>query len=170
MGISDKELQERNRRTSIEIVREIEKSPKFGHFAVGNAFAAAAMSFLQEELERMLSAGVDVNIRREDGYTAIMVANDIRIIRFLLSKGADPNLVNMRGESTIICYLLKFDTERHAYKIVQTLLEAGADPSVISDDGYTALELAKQRYSQKVFGLIEACLNKKQSLDNELHK
>jgi ankyrin repeat protein len=165
MPISNKELQERNRNTEILVLREVEKSSKFGDFAIGEAFVFGSMYSLQEELERMLDSGVDVNIQRQDGCTALMVANNIKIVNFLLSKGADPNLVNNRGENALVCYLSGFQREGIAYRIVKTLLEAGSDPSIIAhneyDDYYTALDRAKEKYSNKICGLIEDYLKKK---------
>jgi ankyrin repeat protein len=170
MAISNKELQERNRRTDVSIVRDLEKSPKFGNFAKAVAFVHAAMFSLQEELERMLNEGIDVNIRTEEGSTALMAANDIRIVKFLLSKGADPNLINNAGSNALMTFLGGIHRERNAIKIIQALLDAGADPTLVFPAGQsfdvvqnkyvdipemTVLDFVKTEYSEKIYTMIE---------------
>jgi ankyrin repeat protein len=170
MVISNKELQERNRRTDISIVREMENHPKFGNFAKANAFVQAAMFSLQEELERMLNEGIDVNIRTEVGSTALMATNDIRIVKFLLSKGANPNLINNAGCNALMTFLGGIHKERNAIKVIQALLEADADPTLVfpasqafdvAQNKYvdipemTVLDFVKTEYSEKVYTMIE---------------
>ncbi len=156
--ISDKELREYNRRSSIASVRRIEKDldHKFGSFARALAFLEASRFSLNEELERMLEAGVDVNIRSAENYTALILANDFSTVRLLLSHGADPNLQDVHGRNALIFYLSCDNYQRKAIPIIKELIKAGADATLTLDDGTTVLDLYASKYKDDVvYKLLE---------------
>lgn len=88
----------------------------------------------------LIDEGVDVNIARADGATALAWAahwDDLDTARLLLQAGADPNGANDLG----VTPLMLASTNRSA-AMVETLLDAGADPNLARPNGETALLLA----------------------------
>lgn len=84
--------------------------------------------------------GADVNIRQGDGSTALLWAVynvDEELASLLLSREADPDLMNSYGASP-----LGEAVKAANVALVRRLLEAGADPEAANADGQTALMLA----------------------------
>lgn len=96
-------------------------------------------------VERLLTAGADVNTTRGDsGETVLMIAarsGHGRLVRMLLSKGATINAAEkVRRQSALIWAA----AEGHP-DVVQMLLEAGADPHARTTTGMTALMFSIRR-------------------------
>ena len=95
-----------------------------------------------EAARALLDEGVDVNIARADGATALAWAahwDDLGTAGLLIRTGADPNAANDLG----VTPLMLASTNRSA-PMVETLLDAGADPNVARPNGETALLLASR--------------------------
>ncbi len=102
-------------------------------------------------MKLLLNNGVDINAPiGNDGATALMTAtllNGIRMVKFLLSYGADVNLVNNSGWTALITASLLGEVT-----IVKLLLSHGADVNVkasdkkdLGDKVITALSVAEMK-------------------------
>jgi uncharacterized protein len=105
------------------------------------------------------SRNADIGAKNEDGWDSLMFATEhghVEIVKFLLSRGADPNTKeNDRGNR---CFdkkctsgqllsgrpVLTTAVQRGQPDIVRLLIEAGADVSGRDSHGYTALRSAWQ--------------------------
>lgn len=77
------------------------------------------------ELADFIEHGLEVNALDEAGNSLLMLAayhGRLETVRYLLSKGADPDLCNARGQTPIAGALFKGENE-----IVTALKDAGAD-------------------------------------------
>ena len=102
--------------------------------AVQRQDAGAARTLLEE--------GIDVNIARADGATALAWAahwNDLDTADLLLAAAADPDAANDLG----VTPLMLASTNRSA-AMVARLLAAGANPNLARPNGETALLLASR--------------------------
>lgn len=94
-----------------------------------------------ENLEALLEAGLDINIRNEMGETLLMhavFADEADFAAELLKRGVDINARNTEGETALHIAVLHGDTPG----ILQMLLEAGADASICNAEGQTAEDMA----------------------------
>ena len=90
-----------------------------------------------ETADTLLRDGIDVNVRRADGATALAWAahwNDLEMAGRLLDAGADPSAANELG----VTPLMLAATNRSA-EMAALLLEAGADARAARPNGETAL-------------------------------
>ncbi len=70
--------------------------------------------------------GVDVNLSNQDGNSLLMLAayaGHAALVRGLVSRGADVDKLNARGQSPLAGVVFKKEDE-----VLDVLLEAGADP------------------------------------------
>jgi len=92
------------------------------------------------EAMQLIRLGEDVNARQGDGSTALLWAVyhvDAELTEALLSREADPSLMNSFGSSPLAEAVKSANVE-----LVEMLLDAGADPESANADGQTALMLA----------------------------
>ncbi|XP_014221888.1 ankyrin-1-like [Trichogramma pretiosum] len=98
---------------------------------------------------------VQIDAQDDFGRTALHLAvyNKLeRITEFLLSRGANPNLANDKGETPlhVICrinsdrldYMQFYEQEK---RIIELLLGRGADPNAADEDGFTPLHVVCQK-------------------------
>jgi ankyrin repeat protein len=88
-------------------------------------------------------AGIDVNARNSDGYTALIAAaknGQIEIVNKLLERKAN---VDIQGYSGLTALMLAAENNR--LSIVKTLLSTNADPNLQDNNGWTALMKAVYR-------------------------
>lgn len=91
----------------------------------------------------LLSAGANVEVRRDGGDTALIAAcieNNFEIIQLLLKAGADVNAANDEGITPLIQSAMMGD-ENSIYAVC-LLLQAGADVNLADKDNVTALHYA----------------------------
>jgi len=103
--------------------------------------------------------GTDLNFTYKNGMTLLLFCihtNDLRILEYLLKRGAHPNLC-VPGGTTPLIESITFNNE-HA---VEFLLAAGADPELADDLGMTPLGAANLRGSDSITNLLGAAIKKK---------
>ena len=90
----------------------------------------------------MIQAGANVNMRSGDGSTALLWAVyhlDEALVDMLLSREADPDLMNSYGASP-----LAEAVKAANLQLTEKLLDAGADVNISNEDGQTVLMLASR--------------------------
>lgn len=115
--------------------------------------AALLALFIDNELEskeviaivkRALDDGLSVNAVNQYGQTLLGQAVEngkIEGVRFLLSRGANPNLANKGGNPPLFEALNYTWNDGRKVQLLRTLLEKGADPNARNHNGDTALTL-----------------------------
>lgn len=112
-----------------------------------NADTIAGQEF-QDALERgdvdaaarLVAAGVDVNVKRRDGKTLLILAakeNDAVLVRRLLAAGADVNATTANGGTALMFAAIGGDLETQG-----ALIDAGADVNAVGGFDWTALMVA----------------------------
>ncbi|MAT16776.1 MAG: hypothetical protein CMJ46_16075 [Planctomyces sp.] len=104
---------------------------------------AAAPPFHEELFSNLLAAGADVNERRKDSETGLMIAcagGDAQAVACWLNAGGDPDM-----RTTLNATALMYGAPDAM--IVRILLECGADPAAKDNDGDTALDYAMENMS-----------------------
>ena len=98
-----------------------------------------ATSTFQEFVPKLITKGANVNTQDKRGISPLMIAtknDNHKLVNYLLSKGANPNLTDQHHQSAL------FYSGSNPY-ITQTLLEQGADPKLISLAKTTPLFVAQ---------------------------
>ncbi|MBE6446147.1 MAG: hypothetical protein E7021_01920 [Alphaproteobacteria bacterium] len=99
-----------------------------------------------EKLLWVLNRGFDVNKKIKDGWTplthACFISRDSRMVKLLIEKGADVNLINGNDESPLISAL--YNDNPVIEEIVDVLLENGADPHLANRRGNIPLIYARR--------------------------
>jgi ankyrin repeat protein len=107
----------------------------------------------------LLDSGVDVNGRTSDDSYALnraAVFNQVQMVRFLLERGADPNVQNSEGDTPLIC-ATKYAGGQAA--TVRALVDGGTDLAIRDKDGQTALDYAQAKGQQRAVALLRASAN-----------
>jgi hypothetical protein len=94
----------------------------------------------RSDIELFLKAGMNVNVRGENGYTPLMWASashDTEIVSFFIEKGADVNAENEDGYTALM-----FAASTGNKQMVELFIERGADINARNQTGETALMLA----------------------------
>lgn len=100
----------------------------------------AALQGKRALVQELLSLGVNVNARNDDGNNALWLAcvpRDVGVVQDLIEAGIDLNNRNDAG-STALMYTASSDRP----ELVQLLLEAGVDSQIRNFDDMRAVELA----------------------------
>ena len=112
-----------------------------------------------ENIDRLLKAGVDVNIRFEDGYTPLVVAavvGHLEIALFLIEKGANVNVRNLESGKS----LLEMAAWEGNMKMASVLLDNGANVNSRNKVGLTPLMTAALNgHTKMVVKLLEKDAN-----------
>ena len=118
------------------------------------------------DLTRLLlrpDRGADVNALDKHHATPLLLAAERymdNITRLLLERGADPNVKNSKGKTTLHILLeRKFYDDIDVLVILRLLLECGADVNVQDDDNTTPLHLASNHRRREVAQIIFASAN-----------
>ena len=105
-------------------------------------------------VRELLDSGVNPNIRQyfSDDSPLISASFDghTEIVKFLLERGADPNIITNNGFTSLIHASVQGHTE-----IVRLLLENGADPNIRDRYGRTPLMIALNNGNREIARLIK---------------
>ena len=99
----------------------------------------AATTSFEGVIPKLLAHGANVNAQDKRGLSPLMQAaknNNLRLVSYLLLKGAKPNLTDQHKQSALFY-------SGSNYRITQTLLEQGADPKLVSLSKMTPLFTAQ---------------------------
>lgn len=94
-------------------------------------------------VQQLLAAGANPNVTNTDGNAALWLAcysDDVRLITMLLHHDAEINHQNITGATALI-----YAASAGKTNMVKSLLEAGADAELMTQDDFTALDLAANR-------------------------
>lgn len=100
-------------------------------------FLAAAYENDIDAMEKLLSQDSSIlNMQNKDGRTALLIVTDagnVKAVRFLLEKGANPNIKNNDGNSPLL-KAVDLPLDKNALEIVQLLIDNNAD--LTAEDKY----------------------------------
>ena len=105
---------------------------------------AVCGDYSKEALQAIVESGVDVNATNNNRITALMVASthgNIDAISTLLCAGADPNIIDVDG-NTLLRYAVDGDCSK---EVLQAIVESGVDVNITNKNGVTALMKAFRR-------------------------
>ena len=109
--------------------------------------AAASGNF--SKLKQIVASGIDVNnARNEHNATPLFMAAHEKyteIVKYLLEKGADPNIKIKLGATPLFVAVQK----QPDVEIIESLLKAGADPNIQDHEGSTPLIIAASENGNK---------------------
>ena len=119
-----------------------------------------------EELERLLAAGADINYQNDHyGNTCLMYLSlngGVEDVKKVLDSNADVNLKNCKGRTA-----LHFASQRGNDDVVQLLLDNGADPDIKDNYGKTALQGTKYKNTEKI--LLKAAATTTDNMDDDVN-
>jgi rhodanese-related sulfurtransferase len=93
-----------------------------------------------ERVEALLAQGMDVRATNADGNNALWlacVANDVALVTRLARAGAPIDHQNLTGATCLM-----YAASSGKPQVVQCLLALGADPDLLTQDDYSALDMA----------------------------
>lgn len=110
---------------------------------------------------------IDINEKNNLGLTALMIAsayckpNNIDVIEYLFSMGANPDLQDNNGE-TALMISSKYSNEESCYDAIITLINYGAKIDIVNNQNKNVLEIAKEsdKADPKVIQLLENIFKK----------
>jgi ankyrin repeat protein len=99
-----------------------------------------------------------INAQDDQGQTALhyAVRFGVQAIRQLLNAGADPNILNNKGESPLLLATSVLESSSTLSLVVAELLKAGADPNVTTPAGVNPLDIIilSHRHRDSVLPLL----------------
>ncbi len=113
----------------------------FAHVCVANTLLESANKGDMVSLRKELEKNIDIHIKNEDGYNALMLATiqgHIEIIEVLLAEGVDVYERTSAGKSVLLMAI-----ESNNLAIVELLINNGADIYARTDDNLDAFMLAE---------------------------
>lgn len=143
-------MRQHNQVALVAFIHQLEKS-RGPHVAL----AEATRWTLSKEIERLLAAGVDPNVRLEKNMTPLMYAGTKKSAESLLKAGADPNAKDDEGCTPLIWFFKGMYRKHEAISRVKLLLSYGADPHISDKTGSMALDYASSKYDSDVLDLLQ---------------
>lgn len=96
----------------------------------------------EENIDRLINFfGGDIDHKDDSGLTllhVVIMANDLELVRYLLKKGASPNISGYAGYTPMFYSVLCGN-----YKIVLAILEHGGDPRIPDDFGENCFQISR---------------------------
>lgn len=101
-------------------------------------------------IRALIDLGFDLNLRDADGNTPLhqflqFSSVDVSSLAILLEAGADPTLVNGKGEAPLFILANRRQRPQHQIAAASLLRFAGADPAGTNAEGRTAVDAAFRR-------------------------
>ena len=104
----------------------------------------------------LVEQGHDVNmINKYEGTALGAASRRPEIVRYLLSKGANPNLTKEGGWTPLM-----YAANNGNVESLQLLLDAGADLTIVNSRGWNALQVAKEYKQKEAQKLIKKAMGK----------
>ena len=97
----------------------------------------------RERVELFLKAGMNVNAKGNNGYTALMFSSaddNFEVVKLLIEKGADVNAKDNNGYTALM-----FASAKENLAVATLLIKKGADVDAKNNKGETALMMASLR-------------------------
>ena len=101
-------------------------------------------------LDYLINNGANVNHQDRIGYSALHFCAQERlpaIAEFLLTKNANPNLLDLHGNTPLWTAVMNSKNE---LGIIQALLRYGADPNIVNKHGKSAGQMFATIYSKDI--------------------
>ena len=98
----------------------------------------AALTGSMSVMELLINKGVDLNVQDDKGYTPLMNTvffNEVKAMKLLLEKKANPDLVNNTGRTALHMAILNSDD----HDIINLLINDGASTDTVDNDGLSPL-------------------------------
>ena len=111
----------------------------------------AALAGDIEAIRKAIVAGDDLDLRDEDGNTALITASSFgrtEAAIVLIDGGADPDLKNQKGDTPLM--IASFFCRE---EIVKALIEIGADKEIANNDGVRPIDAVAAPWSDDLEGL-----------------
>jgi len=112
---------------------------------------------LADVAKTLLHAGANVNLTNNDGNNALWLAcfsGDLATIELLLEAGVNIDNQNITGATALIYAASAGKTD-----VVKRLLETGANPHIITQDDFTALDLAASPQTYRLLRNLAITVN-----------
>lgn len=125
---------------------------------INDTLIKAANKGDSQQIKKIISSGGDINFQNEDGFTVLMLASrdtNVELVRFALSKKANPNIVNFANMSAIFYAILGSGKLTDKNLIVKMLISHNANVSIKNTFGVTCLKLARQRGYTKIVKMLK---------------
>lgn len=147
---------EYNHAALVALIRQLEETR-----GPAVALAEAARWTLTEEIDRLLAAGVDPNVRLDNNMTPLMYAGTKKSAERLLKAGADPNAADNEGCTPLIWFFKGLYRKHEAISRVKLYLSHGADSQVADQSGRVASDYASPKYDSDVLDLFRKICSKR---------
>ena len=118
----------------------------------GNALhiALSAKDENVEIIELLLESGIDINLQNKKGQTPLHIACQTckyHSTQLLLTNGAEINTVDIKNKNALHHAAKNWEENR---EIIILLIENGIDGNCESNDGYVALQLAREKNDNEI--------------------
>lgn len=129
-------LNSRNNRGSTPLIKQCEKNSDI------------------KIIEILVNSGAEINIQNDAGITALFCAssNSLDVVKFLLSKGANPNLI---AKHDVSC--LAYAISHLNYEIIKILLDWDADINIKNVHGKSIIDYAQN--DSRIINLLNSIIN-----------
>ncbi|KAF6829199.1 hypothetical protein CPLU01_08089 [Colletotrichum plurivorum] len=117
-------------------------------------------------LLQLSQLGISIDSKAKNGQTPLMIAaswNRENIAALLLRSGADPNVEDNNGYTSLITAIDKSWTLYYDFHVCRLLLKNGADAAKVTRNGDTALAVAKRKGAREIEELLLEYLDGKKA-------
>ena len=123
----------------------------FKESASGWEFISASRRGDVREVERLIKGGANLDIRSNEGKTALIWAsyrNHIEVVKLLIEAGANLNIRDDEGRTALI-----WASYHNRIEIVKLLIENFADECILDDDGWSFYDFLNDENKEIIKGI-----------------